>query len=667
MGGKPKSKLDKSKSSKSKGKDKDKKGKKSSKDVSKKGNKSKDKSSSKEKKEELEKNAEDKEIETPINNMDNKNLEKENLIQNLSKNPNFNENYKNPNIKPPNQLYGEKCEGCFQGDGIIFCSDCGKIYCKTCDDQLHVIPSFRTHERTPLSVFTEFEKNCYYHNQPLRLFCESCHEPICKYCQKEGPHNTPLHIIGSLFSIYKKFLDIGKNYLNGPIKEKSYKIEELMIQIDELLKENKSKAREMLHGISLEYESIIENITKIDGNKKAELSYNASEIQKDIISIQKILDYLGQKNIKYFNQENGGQKNPFEEDENDKMINFVLQSKSLMNEIDKIISKPTNKILTKEDEKQILEWPKELNDSKEKLANYRKYKAILKVKDDIIWKLLTTPYEEHNPEFFEIEKKANEEIQHWNELIEKTKSEIEKYNLVCHFCGCSLENGKNSPCEVNTEVYPYENKNLTDEVPNQEFIGNNRHYFAEPTEDYQVKINTGQYFDANEYMKSKNLSKYNQNLMRSMEKSENLRKKPMDIFDLMKPSMTTDWVNKSARTIENEKINLFQVLSHYDNRNSGFITIRELMTAFQKIQIVLNDEDKDSLKKYLKMSGYDENKINIEQFAKNFGKIYSGEDDKNDTYPQNHSNGFRYINNAPPNQSYPNFNQMNSNEPGYTY
>ena len=143
--------------------------------------------------------------------------------------------------------------------------------------------------------------NCYHHNQSLRLFCETCHEPICKECKKLGPHNTSLHNIDSLFSTYKKFIDIGKNYLNGPLKEKSFKIEELMIQIDNLLNDNKSKAKEILHGISLEYEAIIENITKIDGNKKAELSFNASELQKDILNIQSILELISKKNINYFN------------------------------------------------------------------------------------------------------------------------------------------------------------------------------------------------------------------------------------------------------------------------------------------------------------------------------------------------------------------------------
>ena len=646
MGGKPKSKGDTSKSKSSKSKDK--KEKKSSKDVKKKLSKSKEnrKSKEKSKKSDMPKIKKEKDG-TSLLNEEKENIEKSNLIQDLSgKNIKLHSNdQNNNNYNSLNQLFSEKCEGCFQGEGIIFCTECRKIYCKTCDDQLHVIPSYRNHERIPLETFSELKMSCYHHNQPLRLFCETCHEPICKECKKLGPHNTPLHNIDSLFSTYKKFIDIGRNYLNGPLKEKSFKIEELMIQIDKLLNENKTKAKEMLHGISLEYENIIENITKIDGNKKAELSFNASELQKDIINIQNILELLDKRNIKYF--ENGNQKYPLEEDENDKMINFLLQHKSLMNEIDQIISKPTNKILTKEDEEKILKWPKELNDSKEKLSNYKKLKKLLKIKDDIIWKLLTTPYEEWSPELVEIKKKANEEISKWTQLIEKTKLELSKYNIACHFCGVPLEHGMNALCPLNDSEHPYENRNLTSEIPPQTYIGTNKHYFSEPTNEYQKKMDMGEFFDINGYLKRRDgYYRSNMNLLTS---SSNMResKKKKDISDLMRPSISSEWVQKSARIIEKENINLYQVLSEYDMNESGYISLKELILGLARVKIILTEEDKESLKKYLKMSGFTEDKINIKAFAQNFGKtstyfdLYSK--NKNENNPQTSSNGFKKV------------------------
>ena len=683
MGSKPKSKANSSKGKSSKGKDKKEKSKEkkpSSKNV-KKNSSSKDKSKTKEKskKDDMPKENE-KEMPEIISNEEKEKIEKANLIQNLSsRNPQQISAF-HANLIPPQ----EKCEGCFQGNGIVFCTDCGKIYCKTCEDQLHVIPSFRDHERIPLEAFSETKMQCYHHNQPLRLFCETCHEPICTRCQKIGPHNTPLHHIASLFRVYKKFLDMGKNYINGPLKEKAMKIEELMMQIDGALNDSKSKAKELLHGISSEYESAIEKVIKLDGNKKAELSFNSSEIQKDILNIQRILDILNKKDISYYSNDNSENKLPTDEDENDRIINFLLQYKSLINEIDQIISKPINKIMTKEDEEKILNWPKELNDSKDKLINYEKFKKIIKAKDDIIWKLLTTPYEEKCPELFQIEKKSQEEISKWNQLIEKTKIELAKYNLVCSYCGVNLENGMNSVCPLNNMHNNFQNKNFTNEIPPEQAHGTDKHFFAEPSDDYQKRIEDEDLNDANKKKK---------------EQMSPSSKKNRSINDLMRPSISSEWVNKSARIIEKENINLFQVLSEVDIRGAGYINIRELIRSFEKIRIILTEDDKNSLRKYLMMSGINENRIDIKNFAQNFGKTtmydnlcansnskYSNSKMSNsysrnnniENLQQNSSNGFKgYKTNSNVNSNnnlgdgisknltYPQMNPIINNEQGY--
>ena len=664
MGSKPKSKGNSSKlkSSKSKEKKEKSKEKKSSKEkpVKKKSLKSTDKS----KKSEMPNVKDEKDLPEIIPNEENDKLEKAKLIQNLSiNNPPLISTLQNNNNNPP--IFQEKCEGCFQGDGIIFCTECGKIFCKTCDDQLHVIPSFRNHIRIPLESLSETRMQCYHHNLPLKLFCESCHEPICPKCEKMGPHNTPLHSITSLFQVYKKFVDVGKKFLNGPLKEKGAKIEELMVQIDNILNDNKIRAKELLYNISNEYESVIEKINKLNGNKKAELSFNSSEFQKDMINIQKILEIIDTKNF----GENGGNKIPKEEDENERIINFLLQYKNLINEVDQLISKPINKIMTKDDEEKILIWPKELNDSKEKLIKYEKYKKIIKAKDDIIWKLLSTPFEERSPELSEIEKKTKEEISKWTQLIEKTKIELSKYNLVCSYCGTNLENGMNSLCPINKPQSQFDNKNFTNDVPPEQAHGTDKHFFAEPTEDYQKKIVDSVLNDVNNLLKRKENQINSSGFLKDSKKNKSNK----SINDLMRPSISSEWVNKSARIIEKENINLFQVLSELDVRGSGYINIRELIRGLEKIRIILTEEDKNSLKKYLMMSGINENKIDIKNFAQNFGKtsmfdnLYGNSYSKlsnsrshsrsrsnskskinvnNENCPQNSSNGFKGYKNS---------------------
>ena len=41
----------------------------------------------------------------------------------------------------------EKCEGCFEQFGNTYCTNCDKVFCKSCEDQIHAIPTNRFHER----------------------------------------------------------------------------------------------------------------------------------------------------------------------------------------------------------------------------------------------------------------------------------------------------------------------------------------------------------------------------------------------------------------------------------------------------------------------------------------------------------------------------------------
>ena len=41
----------------------------------------------------------------------------------------------------------EKCDGCYEREGVCFCICCEKIFCALCEEQIHIVPSNRQHER----------------------------------------------------------------------------------------------------------------------------------------------------------------------------------------------------------------------------------------------------------------------------------------------------------------------------------------------------------------------------------------------------------------------------------------------------------------------------------------------------------------------------------------
>jgi hypothetical protein len=53
----------------------------------------------------------------------------------------------NRNLNRFNSHKVDNCDGCFEGDGVCFCVNCEKIFCKMCEEQIHVVPINRGHER----------------------------------------------------------------------------------------------------------------------------------------------------------------------------------------------------------------------------------------------------------------------------------------------------------------------------------------------------------------------------------------------------------------------------------------------------------------------------------------------------------------------------------------
>ncbi len=81
---------------------------------------------------------------TNYNMNNNQNHQMYNTQTNLNPPSTYRNNpYQNNNTFP--QV--DKCDGCFENDGTCFCVNCEKIFCKLCEDQIHIIPSNKLHER----------------------------------------------------------------------------------------------------------------------------------------------------------------------------------------------------------------------------------------------------------------------------------------------------------------------------------------------------------------------------------------------------------------------------------------------------------------------------------------------------------------------------------------
>ena len=382
-----------------------------------------------------------------------------------------------------------KCDGCFENDALVFCEECSKNYCQKCDDQLHIIPSFRNHNRKQLNTGNNNisnsnilnitpNKTCFLHvNEQIQYFCESCEEPICQKCQIIGPHNNKLHKIISISESFKsKFVYINK-IANKQLVGKYKQMLQQLKYLENLSKEIKNNKNIIEREIRSEYSKHFENLNSVCGKKFAVINFESNNLQKDLNNLTELINYI----------------NDITNNESPDMIAFLLKYKQLNNMIDNSLSKPINNNI----EINMNDFPREVEQKQMMLNMYEQLDNLSKYKDEIIWRILTDKNkkifnnEENKNNYDENDFKINEEtkieIQKWAKLSDKYAAELQKYYLVCQFCGCILdENTVNTFCDKNTSNLGANNNGINDEKllvsfkPKEDIYGNKRHYFVKP-------------------------------------------------------------------------------------------------------------------------------------------------------------------------------------------
>lgn len=88
------------------------------------------------------------------------------------------------------------------------------------------------------------------------------------------------------------------------------------------------------------------------------------------------------------------------------------------------------------------------------MQHYEEQRRLLKLKDDMIWKLsqeLKKKYDFYQDEF---DKETRNEMEEWAKLVDKYANELKKFDLVCAFCGQHMSDlSVNADCLENNSMF----------------------------------------------------------------------------------------------------------------------------------------------------------------------------------------------------------------------
>jgi len=451
---------------------------------------------------------------------------------------------------------------------------------------------------------------CYHHNNQLNFYCESCEEPICHDCRLIGPHNNKLHnITNTEDSFTKKF-----NYFqNEVLLTLTNKIDDLIDKLQQIEKNKQmvsDKKKEIERIIRSEYEEILQNLADEEGKKVAILQFNGSEINKQINNIKDILNEI----------------NTVFPNEIEEKIQFLLKYSKLKEKAE------TVKLIHNKEEKDILVNSEDYATyhqylkRKRKLEDYARLKKIIKAKDDIIWNLLQN--KPHNPD---IDAKANsneilDDVKHVSNLLfinEKLAENLNKFDLVCHFCKGKLEDNINTECKIN-KADPSDDKNdskfkITNHSDNKiSFNSPNKHYFLPDINNHKNNKNINnksKQIQQTEQIEIRN--SYNRKI-HDAKLSSSISYKDLNLLTSFK-SPGYNWVLKIASVLDDKKINIHKVLKEYDFHKDGYISVNDLHQALRKLQIYMNSSEIENMNRHMMIS--DNSYLSIQDFSKYFTSL----------------------------------------------
>ncbi len=351
---------------------------------------------------------------------------------------------------------------------------------------------------------------CVHHNQPLKFYCEACEEPTCEDCHTLGPHNTELHRVSSL----QEAFNARYSYLSGgtykTLLEKRDKLLAQLDKVDYRIGEIRSVSSIIERDVKTEYAGMLERLKSAEGVKQAVLQHDMAEIQKDIERIDSIFDSLDE----YLQGDSRGD-----------FVGFLIKFRELHEYIEYAITKPFKARIDVVPN----DMPRELTEKRKMLERAEQSEGLLKLKDEIIWNLIQEKKKLTKMAEIDLDKAVQQEWNEWARLIEKYCEELLKYQLVCSYCGCALDDlTVNSSCPANlpsaeplsgTQSRPGDSKHTVDEPP-MESKGTGRHFFAKP-----VKQTMNQPFMARVMVDPRALTAFNAIRDGGKEKQTELRRR----------------------------------------------------------------------------------------------------------------------------------------------
>ena len=203
-----------------------------------------------------------------------------------------------------------KCDACTVANANGYCKDCCKFLCMNCFDLHKTFDVMSNHKLSNLDEVAtsasqlipakqEKAMNCSKHNDPLRIFCETCQELICRDCTVRIHRDHEYDTITDSYHKHRQVLETSLNPVNklidrvaialtdlnnrkSEIKEQGDMIkQEVHLTAEEMIKKIKQSERQLTREVETAVDSKLQVLS--DQMKSAEMSLSQLKNCKEFV------------------------------------------------------------------------------------------------------------------------------------------------------------------------------------------------------------------------------------------------------------------------------------------------------------------------------------------------------------------------------------------------
>jgi Ca2+-binding EF-hand superfamily protein len=366
---------------------------------------------------------------------------------------------------------------------------------------------------------------CIWHHRNLTLYCEIREELLCEECLNAQYKNNQTKII-SVDEAYRYRIASIYNTLSTHLFGRKEQLEAQSRRIEFRLDELKRLKFLIERDMQSEFGGIYERLGSAFNTHGSLIQTDLKSLALDIESLDSIIKELNESDLN--------------------IVSFLMNYKNIKYSLENSISKPFRTDIKVKP----TDLPRELEEIRALSSKCLSLQALVQFKNEMIWQFL-----HDRVPGTAVSSEIQKELTGWAELTDKFSKELEKYLLICDFCGILIDNENvNLSCPKNSS---YSLSFDTSKYP-AGFKGNTRHYFKKITPPVKVL--------------DKTLSKYG------------------DVKD-----KTLQKISKQARS---KNIDAEKCFKQYDTLNNGYIAPTDFYYIMLEIFELTGKEITELILKY---------------------------------------------------------------------